>query len=167
MDCIEAATSGTVRNYCEEYEPVPLNSATYDENNIFAKIIRGEAPAYVVEQDDVSLTMMDIMPQSPGHTLVIPKEPATDVFEISSQTLQHVIVQTQRVARAVDIAFEPDGVMIVQLNRAGAGQSVFHLHFHVIPRWGGLQMAFHSRDVAESAVLNDHASKICKALAEL
>ena len=140
---------------------------TYDENNIFAKIIRGEAPAYIVEQDDACLTMMDIMPQSPGHTLVIPKEPAIDVFEVSDRGLEQVILQTRRVARAIDRVFEPDGVMLVQLNRSGAGQSVFHLHFHVIPRWGGLQMAFHSRDVEKSEILTEHASKIRSALAEI
>ncbi|MCY4143697.1 MAG: HIT family protein [Gammaproteobacteria bacterium] len=140
---------------------------TYDENNIFAKIIRGEAPAHIVEQDDACLTMMDIMPQSPGHTLVIPKEPAIDVFEVSDRGLEQVILQTRRVARAIDRVFEPDGVMLVQLNRSGAGQSVFHLHFHVIPRWGGLQMAFHSRDVEKSEILTEHASKIRSALAEI
>ena len=139
----------------------------YDANNIFAKIIRGESPAYIVEQDDACLTMMDIMPQSPGHTLVIPKEPATDIFEVSDRGLGKVILQTRRVAQAIDKVFEPDGVMLVQLNRSGAGQSVFHLHFHVIPRWGGLQMAFHSRDVEKSEVLSEHASKIRNALADI
>ena len=140
---------------------------TYDPNNIFAKIIRGEAPAYIVEQDELCLTMMDIMPQSPGHTLVIPKEPAKDIFGISEIGLQHVIAQTRRVAKAVDQAFNPEGVMLVQLNRAGAGQSVFHLHFHVIPRWGGLQLAFHSRSVEEASVLEDHAARIREALSDI
>ena len=133
---------------------------TYDAGNIFAKILRGDADAFIVEQDEYSLTMMDIMPQTTGHTLVIPKEPATDIFEISDSYLQKVIIQTRRVARAVDQAFNPDGVMILQLNRAGAGQSVFHLHFHVIPRWGGLQMKFHAREIEESAILQEHAKKI-------
>lgn len=136
----------------------------YDDNNIFAKIIRGEAPAYLVDQDEYSLTMMDIMPQSKGHTLVIPKEPAVDIFGMSDRGLEQLILQTRRVATAVDTAFEPDGVMIVQLNRAGAGQSVFHLHFHVIPRWGGLQMAFHRREPEESSVLEGHAHRIRSAL---
>lgn len=136
----------------------------YDNNNIFAKIIRKEAPAFLVEEDDHCLTMMDIMPQSKGHTLVIPKEPAVDVLDISDQGLERLMLQTRRVARAVDSAFEPEGVMIVQLNRAGAGQSVFHLHFHVIPRWGGLQMAFHSREPEHSSVLEDHAQRIRSAL---
>ncbi|MCY3885294.1 MAG: HIT family protein [Gammaproteobacteria bacterium] len=137
----------------------------YDNDNIFAKIIRKEAPAYLVEENDHCLTMMDIMPQSKGHTLVIPKEPSVNILDVSDRGLEHLILQTRRVARAVDMAFEPEGVMIVQLNRAGAGQSVFHLHFHVIPRWGGLQMAFHSRNVEDSSVLEDHAERIRGALA--
>ena len=140
---------------------------SYDSSNIFAKILRGEAPAYTVEQDEHTLTMMDIMPQSAGHTLIIPKEPAKDIFSVSDGTLQQLIVQTRRVARAVDAAFDPEGVMIVQLNRAGAGQSVFHLHFHVIPRWGGLQLKFHSRNIEGADVLTEHVHKIRAALIEL
>lgn len=136
----------------------------YDKDNVFAKIIRREAPAYRVEEDEYTLTMMDIMPQSKGHTLVIPKEPALDLLDISDRGLERLILQTRRIAKAVDSAFDPDGVMVVQLNREGAGQSVFHLHFHVIPRWGGLQMAFHSRSVENSSVLEDHAEQIRRAL---
>ncbi len=139
----------------------------YDTSNIFAKIIEGSAPAHIVEQDEWTLTFMDIMPQSKGHTLVIPREPATDIMEISDEALSHVIVQTRRVARAVDVAFNPKGVMVVQLNRAGGGQSVFHLHFHVIPSWKGLQMGFDSKVVAASEVLEEHANKIREALASL
>lgn len=136
----------------------------YDENNIFAKILRGEMPAHIVEQHELSLTFMDIMPQSPGHTLIIPREPVEDIFSVSNHVLQHLILQTQRVARAVDRAFHPDGVMIVQLNRAGAGQSVFHLHFHVIPRWGGLDMKFHARAFANDQTLVEHAEELRKVL---
>lgn len=98
---------------------------SYDDDNIFAKILRGEAPAHVVDEDDVSLTFMDLMPQSEGHTLIIPKESAEDILHVSTEALGHVIRQTQRVAKAVDQAFHPDGVMIAQLNRAPAGQTVF------------------------------------------
>ena len=132
----------------------------YDSDNIFAKILREEAPAHIVERDDYCLTMMDIMPQSKGHTLIIPKEPAEDLFSVSDTVLERLILQTRRVARAVDQAFNPDGVMVVQLNRAGAGQSVFHLHFHVIPRWGGLQLTFHARSMADPAELEHQAKQI-------
>ena len=140
---------------------------SYDDDNIFAKILRGEAPAYVVEEDAMSLTFMDLMPQSEGHTLIIPKEPAQDILHVSSEALGHVIRQTQRVAKAVDEAFHPDGVMVAQLNRAPAGQTVFHLHFHVIPRWSGEAMPFMARDRADPIVLERHAEKIRKYLKKL
>lgn len=139
---------------------------SYDSNNIFAKILRGEAPAHVVHEDEHCLCILDVMPQTTGHTLVIPKEPSTDLFDVSEECLQHLILQTRRVARAVDSVFRPDGVMIMQLNRAGAGQSVFHLHFHVIPRWGGLQERFHARDLADSEELAGHAARLRSALAK-
>ena len=137
---------------------------SYDDDNIFAKILRGEAPACIVEEDAMSLTFMDLMPQSEGHTLIIPKEFAQDILHVSSEALGHVIRQTQRVAKAVDEAFHPDGVMVAQLNRAPAGQTVFHLHFHVIPRWSGEAMPFMARDMADPIVLERHAAKIRKYL---
>ena len=139
---------------------------SYDSNNIFAKILREEAPAHIVHQDKWCLCMLDVMPQSKGHTLVIPKEPAKDIFAISGEVLQHLILQTRRIARAVDTVFQPEGVMILQLNRAGAGQSVFHLHFHVIPRWGGLQQKLHARDFEDPNILADHAARLREALAK-
>ena len=140
---------------------------SYDDDNIFAKILRGEAPAYIVEEDAMSLTFMDLMPQSEGHTLIIPKESAQDILHVSSEALGHVIRQTQRVAKAVDEAFHPDGVMVAQLNRAPAGQTVFHLHFHVIPRWSGEAMPFMARDMEDPIVLERHAQKIHKYLKKL
>ena len=137
---------------------------SYDENNIFAKILRGEAPAHVVEEDSMSLTFMDLMPQSEGHTLIIPKEPARDILHVSTEALGHIIRQTQRVAKAVDEAFHPDGVMIAQLNRAPAGQTVFHLHFHVIPRWSGEAMPFMAREMADPNTLKENAETIRKYL---
>lgn len=140
---------------------------SYDSNNIFAKILRGEASAHKVHDDQWCLCMMDVMPQSKGHTLVIPKEPVQDIFAVSDEVLQHLILQTRRIARAIDEVFQPEGVMIMQLNRAGAGQSVFHLHFHVIPRWGGLQQRFHARDLADPETLADHAARLRDVLAHL
>lgn len=137
---------------------------SYDDDNIFAKILRGEAPAHIVEEDEMSLTFMDLMPQSKGHTLIIPKESAQDILNVSSEALGHVIRQTQRVAKAVDEAFHPDGVMVAQLNRAPAGQTVFHLHFHVIPRWSGEAMPFMARDMADPDDLQINAEKIRKYL---
>lgn len=140
---------------------------TYDKDNVFAKILRGEAPAYVVEDDEHTFTMMDIMPQSKGHTLVIPKISAANLLDVAKETLTPLIHQVQRVSLAVDKVFRPDGVMVVQLNRAGAGQSVFHLHFHVIPKWGGLNLTMHSRTIVEGQVLEQQASAIRQALDEI
>ena len=132
----------------------------YDDFNIFAKILRGEAPAHVVEENDHTLTFLDIMPVQRGHTLVIPKEPAVDLFDISVDSLNSVMSQVQRMAGVLDSVFKPDGVMIAQLNRAGAGQSVFHLHVHLIPTWGGLITDLHGRKMAAPEDLEKDARLI-------
>lgn len=132
----------------------------YDHNNIFAKILRGEADAHVVLDEEHCLAFMDLMPQSPGHTLIIPREPAQDIFDLSTAALGQLVATTQRVARAVKAAFDPPGMMIVQLNGADAGQTVFHIHFHVIPRYPGEGLTLHSRSVADPSDLRDHAARI-------
>ena len=139
----------------------------YDDQNIFAKILRGEAPAHVLDEDEHTLTFLDIMPIRDGHTLVIPKEPAVDMFDISPDSLGHVMKQVHKMAGVLDRAFNPDGVMIAQLNRAGAGQSVFHLHVHLLPSWGGLIESLHSRGVAPQEKLAEHARLIKAELAKL
>lgn len=137
---------------------------SYSEDNIFAKILRGEAPAVKVYEDEQSLAFMDAMPQAPGHTLVIPKYPAENIFELPSEALAATIHTTQHVAGAVRAAFDAPGVMILQLNGSEAGQSVFHLHFHILPRHGGLELKFHARDFEDTAVLEAHAARIKKSL---
>lgn len=137
---------------------------TYDANNVFAKILRSEMPAFVVEETDTTLAFMDVMPQSDGHTLVIPKAPAADVFELEETFLRDAIAATQRVAKAVRRAFDPAGVMIAQLNGAAAGQTVFHLHFHVIPRYEKSDMKLHAREMADTSILEAHARRIRQAL---
>lgn len=138
----------------------------YDSTNIFGQILRGEAPAFVVDEDEFTLTFMDIMPQANGHTLVIPKEPAVDLFDISGEALARVVLQTRRIAIAVDKAFEPDGVSIMQLNRSAAGQTIFHLHFHIIPRWNDRQMKLHGAIQSSSEALKKNAQLIRKKLTE-
>lgn len=137
----------------------------YDPDNIFAKILRGEAEAHVVLDEEHCLAFMDLMPQSPGHTLVIPREPAEDIFDLGTAALARLITTTQRVARAVQAAFNPPGVMIVQLNGADAGQTVFHIHFHVIPRYEGEGLTLHARSVARAEDLRNHAARIRARLA--
>lgn len=139
---------------------------SYDDNNVFAKILRSEMPAFVVEETDTTLAFMDVMPQSDGHTLIIPKTAAADIFELPESFARDAIAATQRVAAAVRRSFEPAGVMIAQLNGAAAGQTVFHLHFHVIPRYENSDMKLHAREMADMAMLEEHAQRIRKVLAE-
>ncbi len=137
---------------------------TYDDQNVFAKILRGDAPAHVVYEDAHSIAFMDLMPQVDGHTLVIPRAAAVDLLDIEPDALAHLIRATQMVANAVKTAFAAPGVMIAQLTGAAAGQSVFHLHFHVLPRHAGLEFKVHSRDAAPATVLAEHAQRVRAAL---
>ncbi len=117
---------------------------TYDAGNIFAKILRGEAPAARVFEDDHVLAFMDVFPQAKGHTLVIPKgSTARNLMDEEPQVLGPLILGVQRVTRAVRAALEPDGIVVTQFNGAPAGQTIFHLHFHIIPRWAGVPLGRH------------------------
>lgn len=136
----------------------------YDPNNIFAKILRGEIPSFKVYEDERTLAFMDAMPQSEGHTLVIPKTTARNFFDIEPEALADLIKKTQRVAAAVRKAFEPDGMRIIQFNEPAAGQTVFHIHFHIVPCYEGRELKHHSRDFADKAVLAQHAERVKQAL---
>ena len=136
----------------------------YDNDNIFAKILRGEAPAFKVYEDADSLAFMDVMPQLDGHTLVIPKYPAVDLHDCDPTILAATMINVQRVAAAVKSAFASPGIMIAQLNGSAAGQTVFHLHFHVLPRHAGVEFRMHARDMADFDLLQTHAQKIRAAL---
>lgn len=138
---------------------------SYDKDNIFARIVRGEIPCHKVYEDADTLAFMDIMPKSRGHTLVVPKTAGEDIFSTSAESLAAVIRTAQKVARAVKKAFSPPGVMIAQLNGPAAGQSVFHLHFHVIPRYGGGEVFdVHPGKPADQAELAEQAARIRAAL---
>lgn len=136
----------------------------YDQNNIFARILRGEAPAFKVYEDEYSLAFMDVMPQVEGHTLVIPKDQAENLHDVDPEILSHTVRTVQTVAGAVKEAFAAPGVMIAQLNGAPAGQTVFHLHFHILPRHDGVEFAMHARDMADFDLLEQHAERIRAAL---
>ena len=136
----------------------------YDRNNVFARILRGEIPAHKVFEDEHTLAFMDVMPQADGHALVIPKAEAENLFDLPAPALSATILTTQRVARAVQKAFASPGILIAQLNGSAAGQSVFHLHFHVLPRHEGLDLRFHARDMADPALLAAHAARVRTAL---
>ncbi|HYA81385.1 MAG TPA: HIT family protein [Methylocystis sp.] len=110
-------------------------SVAYDPQNIFAKILRGEIPAYKVYEDDVALAFMDIMPRTEGHTLVIPKQPARGLLDIDPDNLSALIQRVQHVARAAKAAFHADGLTLQQFNESAGGQVIFHIHFHILPRF--------------------------------
>lgn len=139
----------------------------YDTSNVFAKMLRGEIPAFKVYEDAQTLSFMDAMPQSDGHTLVIPKVEARNFFDITPAALADLIKATQHVAKGVQQAFEPDGMRIIQFNETAAGQTVFHIHFHILPCYEGVATRGHNRDWADKAVLAEHAEKIRAALATL
>src|SRR5688572_14814775 len=132
----------------------------YDQGNIFAKILRGEIPAVKVYENDKTLAFMDVMPEAEGHVLVVPKEAAEDILDLSSEGLSAMMATVQKVARAVDKALSPGGILLKQYNRAPAGQSVFHIHFHIVPRWEGVPMAPHGKVMVEAARLEPIAAKI-------
>ena len=136
----------------------------YDTNNIFARILRGEIPAHKVFEDEHTLAFMDVMPQADGHALVIPKVPAENLFDLPPAALSATILTTQRVARAVKKAFDVPGIMVAQLNGREAGQSVFHIHFHIVPRREGIDLRFHARDMADPKILAAHAERVRAAL---
>lgn len=134
---------------------------SYDPSNVFAKILRGEIPNHTVYEDKDVLAFMDVMPQAEGHVLVIPKAPSRNLLDADSATLGPVIAVTQKLAIAVKKAFAADGVTVMQFNEAPAGQSVFHLHFHVIPRHEGVAMRGHgSGGMEKNEVLAANAAKV-------
>jgi histidine triad (HIT) family protein len=138
--------------------------ASYDPNNVFAKILRRELPSHKVYEDDRAFAFLDIMPRAPGHTLVIPKAPARNILDVKPDDLAHVMQVAQKIARAGMTAFSADGVTVQQYNEPAGGQVVFHLHVHVIPRRDGVQLKPPASFKEEPAVLSDHALRIAAAL---
>ena len=137
---------------------------TYDPNNIFAKILRGELPCHKVYEDDRTLAFLDIMPRAPGHTLVLPKKPARNILDVTPDELAHVSKVAQKIAKAAMSAFGADGITIQQFNENAGGQVVFHLHVHVIPRKNGVAMKPPASEKEKPEVLSDQALKLAAAL---
>ena len=133
---------------------------TYDDDNVFAKILREELPCYKVYEDDETFAFLDIMPRADGHTLVIPKSPAVNIFDVSPEVLCTTIRTVQRLTPAICGAVEADGALIQQFNEAAAGQTVFHVHFHIIPRWEGVALKPHAGDMGDPEALAANAEKI-------
>ncbi len=137
---------------------------TYDPNNIFAKILRGEIPCYKVYEDDHTLAFLDIMPRSIGHTLVIPKAPARNVLDIAPEDFAHVARTAHKIAGAAKRAFNADGITIQQFSEQAGGQAVFHLHMHVMPRMLGVALVPPMTNKESAAVLEEHAARLKAAL---
>ncbi|MBV2144611.1 HIT family protein [Falsochrobactrum sp. TDYN1] len=139
-------------------------SATYDNDNIFAKILRGEIPSTRVYETEHVLAFMDVMPQGTGHTLVVPKTPSRNLLDAKPETLVEAIQAVQKIANAVKKAFNADGITVMQFNEPASGQTVYHLHFHVIPRFEGVALKPHSGQMEDPAVLSANAKKIIASL---
>jgi histidine triad (HIT) family protein len=136
----------------------------YDTNNVFAKILRGEIPCVKLYEDDKTLAFMDVMPQANGHALVIPKEAAENILDLSPEGAAAMMATTQKIAKAVKKGLNAPGIMLAMLNGAPAGQSVFHIHFHVIPRAHGIDLGMHAREMVDAETLEPIAAKIRAAL---
>ncbi len=140
--------------------------ASYDPNNVFAKILRGEVPSYKIYEDDRTFAFLDIMPRTPGHALVIPKAPARNILDIAPDDLAHVIKVAQKIARAGVKAFAADGVTVQQFSEPAGGQVVFHLHVHVMPRKDGVPLKPPASFKEDPAVLAEHAKRLAAAIEE-
>src|SRR3954454_12318669 len=138
---------------------------SYDQNNIFAKILRGELPCHKVYEDDHALAFLDIMPRAPGHTLVLPKAPARNLLDADPADLAYVMQAAQKIARAAIKVFNADGITIQQFNESAGGQVVFHLHVHVIPRKEGVALKPPASVKEAPEVLKEQAAKLSAALA--
>ena len=136
----------------------------YDPDNIFAKILRGEIPCHKVYEDEHTLAFMDVMPQVDGHTLVIPKIPSRNLLDADPATFGPLMAAVQTLAQATKRAFGAEGVLIKQFNEPAAGQTVYHLHFHVLPRKEGVELRPHTGKMADHALLAQHAEMIRNAL---
>lgn len=137
----------------------------YDSSNIFARILRGELPAHKVFEDADTLAFLDIMPRCQGHTLVIPKTPSRNIIDASPEQMAACMRTVQTISRAVMQAFDAQGVTIQQFNEPAGGQVVFHLHFHVLPRWDGIKLQPHTGQMEKPDVLASNAEAITRALA--
>jgi len=135
----------------------------YDTDNVFAKILRGEMPCHEVYRDKHTLAFMDIMPRADGHTLVIPKAPSRNLLDAAPEDVARTAVTAQKIAKAAKQAFAADGIALWQFSESASGQVVFHLHFHVVPRFAGVDLR-PAGQMAEGDALAKHAEKLREAL---
>lgn len=140
------------------------DAQAYDNSNIFARILRGELPSHRVYEDDAVIAFMDVMPQGTGHTLVLPRAPSRNILDAEPAVLAKAIAVVQKIARAAKEAFAADGVTVIQFNEPASGQTVFHLHFHIIPRFTGVPLKPHSGKMEDNEVLAENATRLRRAL---
>ncbi len=140
---------------------------TYDPSNVFAKILRGELPCVKVYEDEHTLAFMDIMPRADGHVLVIPKAPARNLLDVAEEDLARTMIVVQKLARAVKAGMEAEGITLQQFNEEAGGQVVFHLHFHILPRWKSVALRPHTGEMAPKETLERHAEAIRAALRQM
>lgn len=141
-----------------------MTKPAYDDQNVFAKILRGELPCHKIYEDEKTIAIMDIMPRGDGHCLVIPKAASRNILDIAEEDLFAVMATAQKLARAVVEAFNADGTTIQQFSEPAGGQIVFHTHVHVIPRFEGVKLKPHTGEMAPQELLAEHAAKIRAAL---
>lgn len=139
-------------------------TAKYDPDNIFAKILRGDIPSHKVHEDDDCIVIMDVMPQADGHSLVIPKAPSRNLLDADPAVLAKSVAMVQRVAQASMKAFKADGIIFRQFNEGASGQTVFHLHFHIIPIAEGVPLKKHAATMEDPDILAGNAKKLAAAL---
>lgn len=140
----------------------------YDPDNIFARIIRGDAPCYRIHEDDEVLAFLDLYPQSVGHTLVIPRRSAArNLLDVDTDALCRVMAVVQRLTRAIVDELQPDGVQVAQFNGAAAGQTVFHIHMHIIPRYGGQALRMHAAQEADPGQLAQLQARLVQRLSRM
>lgn len=141
-----------------------MSTPAYDDQNVFAKILRGDLPSHKVFEDENTLVIMDIMPRGDGHILVIPKAPSRNIFDIETADLNAVMATVQKMARTVVKAFGADGTTIQQFSEPAGGQVVFHTHVHIIPRFEGVSLKPHTGEMADNDLLAKQADQIRAAL---
>ena len=132
----------------------------YDNNNIFAKILRKELPAEIVYEDQSTIAIMDIMPRTDGHLLILPKSPCRNILDVTDEQLSACAITVKKLANIAMKAFNADGVTVQQFNETAGGQEVFHLHFHILPRMNGVDLRRHDGKIEDSAILKENADKI-------
>ena len=139
----------------------------YDANNVFAQILEGKMPAHKVFENDHTLAFLDIMPVSLGHTLIVPKAEAENIFELENEPGSEVFKTTKKIAQGIQTSLNPTGLIITQLNGTDAGQTVFHYHMHIIPVYEKIPLKMHGKEIEDSEVLAKTAKIIKQAVVDI